>query len=135
MYSRIGKELTCANIHKVLLKYRLHEDSVTGSAETSPLVYTTALNIVYRNLSAYSPLTRAEFDSIVDVLIIKKPSQIATLHTVFLALRTLKSVTQTFIERCVPNAHDQALVHAAYRGRRRMIWQHYILGKWHILKR
>lgn len=136
MYSRPGKELVCANIPKVLFKLRIHNESVTGSINTQPTVHKTALNISFRNLSQYVSLSRTDFDIIKDIMIIKKPNPNISFRTLRLALAILRQATRSYIKKNKLKSTDARLIVQSYRGRRKMMWQHYIIGKyWKFFKR
>lgn len=133
MYSRPGKELKCANIPKVLFKLRLHSSSITASDETQPLVYKNALNVVYRNMTQYIELSRSDFDIIKNILIIKKPDPKITFKILLQALKVLEDATFSFIGKNKLNKSDRKLVIESYKGRRKMMWQHYLIAKYHEL--
>ncbi len=134
MYSRPGKELRCANIPQVLFKLRLHNESITGSSTTQPTVHINALNISYRNMTKYIDIDRNVFNRIKDILIIKKPNSKVSLLTLLLAIRILKKITKLFIEKNDIHSRDYILILQSYRGRKRMMWQHYLIGKYRLLK-
>ncbi|HEY4503943.1 MAG TPA: glycosyltransferase [Candidatus Paceibacterota bacterium] len=131
MYSRPGKELLCANIPQVLFKLRLHNESITGSDTTQPTVHKNALNVAFRNISQYIIISRPDFDLIKDIMIIKKPSQNTSLATLWKAGKILKKATESFIKKNKLDKTNADLVMKSYRGRRKMMWQHYIIGKYH----
>ncbi len=132
MYSRPGKELECFNLQKVLFKYRVHGASITGSSDTLQTVHMNALNVAYRNMSQYLSLTRDEFDKVKDLLVIKKP--VATSFSVFLmSLKKLRELTKNFIKKNNLSVEDKRSVLEGYRGRRKMVWQHYLIGTYRRL--
>ena len=131
MYSRPGKELRCANIPEVLFKLRLHGESIVGNPTSQITVHKNSLNVAYRNISQYIPLPHSDFETIKDILIIKKPNQTISCVNFSTALRTLRSVTREFIKKNNLSAPDSEKVLAQYRGRKWMLWKHYIIGKYH----
>lgn len=128
MYSRPGKELRCANIPKVLFKLRLHNSSITGSNNTQPTVYKNALNIVFRNINQYIKLSREEFDSVLEIMIIKKPSKNTAIISLIRSIRILNKLTKSFIYK--NKISNDKIIIQAYRGRVKMMIQHYIIGKY-----
>ena len=133
MYSRPKKELKCANIPEVLFKYRIHSDSITGSVNTQPIVHMNALNVAYRNISEYIDIPRQSFDIIKDLIIIKKPNSLVSFKIVLKTLTFLKKLTNTFITKNNVSKKDRGLVIQSYVGKRNMIWQHYIIGRYHSI--
>lgn len=133
MYSRPGKELTCANIPEILFKLRIHNESITGSDTTQPTVHKNAINISYRNMNQYINIDRDTFNKILDILIIKKPDTKTSFTNFIVALRTLREITRSFIQKNELNKSDTKLIMKNYRGRRKMMWQHYLIGKYRKL--
>lgn len=130
MYTRPYKELVCANIPKVLFKLRIHNSSITGSGETQPTVYSNAINIVYRNITKYIEISRKDFDDIVKIMIVKKPDRETSLKNLLKALSVLKNITLSFINKNNLNNEDKMIVFKHYKGRRRMMIQHYLIGRY-----
>jgi glycosyltransferase involved in cell wall biosynthesis len=133
MYSRPGMELNCSNIQEVLFKLRIHNESITGDDNSQKIVHLNALNVAYRNMSQYHKFTREVFDRIKIVLIIKKPDPKITLSTVLIAENILKKITKNFIIKNKLSNKDYMEVIKSYRGRRKMMWQHYLIGKYKYL--
>lgn len=130
MYSRPGKELRCTNIPEVLFKLRLHNESIVGNSTSQITVHKNALNVAYRNLSQYTQLSREDFDNIKNILIIKKPSQTTSVSSFLKALKILNVVTQTFITKNKLSKDDTQKILNQYRGRRWMMWKHFIIGRY-----
>lgn len=133
MYSRPGKELICSNIPEVLFKLRLHSDSITGSVNSQPTVHMNALNVTYRNINQYISLSREDFDRIKIVLIIKKPSPKITFGTLLLAKKVLKNATIEFTKKNNLSLDDKILIQKSYSGRNKMMWQHYLIGRYRAI--
>ncbi len=133
MYSRPDKELICTNIPSVLFQYRVHGDSITGNATSHTLVHKNALNVAYRNMSKYIRIERNNFDRTKDILIIKKPAPHISFSTLIYSLSILKKVTKAFIQQNKLSKEEICSVMTSYRGRRKMVWQHYLIGKYHRL--
>lgn len=130
MYTRPQKELVCANVPKVLFKLRIHCSSITGSEKTQPTVYANAINIVYRNITKYIELTRNDFNDIVKIMIVKKPDKETSLKNLLKALFILKNITVSFVNKNNLNNEDKMVIFKHYRGRRRMMIQHYLIGRY-----
>ena len=130
MYSRPGKELICSNIPEVLFKLRLHGDSITGSVNSQPTVHMNALNVAYRNMNQYISLSQEDFDKIKIVLIIKRPDPKITFETLLLAKKILKNITREFIIKNNLSPNDKILIQKSYNGRKKMMWQHYLIGRY-----
>ncbi len=133
LYSRPNKELACSNIQEVLFKLRIHSDSITGSNDSQQTVHINALNVAFRNMNQYITLSREDFDMIKIVLIIKKPNPKISLFTLFYAQKILKNITNEFIKKNKLNSTDLQLIKKSFRGRRQMMWQHYIIGKYRLI--
>jgi glycosyltransferase involved in cell wall biosynthesis len=133
MYSNPQRELRCANIPEVLFKLRLHENSITGSVDTQPLVYINAINIVYRNMSKYIKISRPEFDELTQILIIKKPDSTTSFKNFFKALKALRAITDSFIKTNHIDEHEKDLVLRSYQGKRKMIINHFLIGKYRLI--
>ena len=111
----------------------MHGDSITGSNNTQPLVYRNAINVVFRNMSQYINISRDKFDEIMPILIIKKPDSKTSLSTLFKALRILKDITDSFILKNKLEKNNREKIIDSYRGKRKMIWQHFIIGKYKVI--
>jgi glycosyltransferase involved in cell wall biosynthesis len=131
MYSRPNKELMCSNIQRVLFKYRIHNESITGSTNTQQIVHENALNVAFRNINKYIIMDRNTFDYLKDVLIIKTPSDKITIDILIKSIKILKKITENFIKINNLDKNNRKNIIDKYKGKRNSFIKNYFIGKYH----
>lgn len=125
-WSRIIRKYRVANIPKVLIKQKIHKESITGSAETGKIQREFAKEIIFNNINYYINLNKKDFKLLSDAV---KWAKISSFKNFIKVRKIYKHLFSSYIRKENLDKKDIKKILPDYKRKRNFMFKWYIKCK------
>ena len=125
-WSRISRKYKMSNISKVLVRQRIHDESITGTLRTHKIQTHLTLEVIFNNINYYINLNKKDFKIFVNAV---KRARISNFKDFIKVRKIYKDLFNSYIKKENLDKRDIKKLFPNYKRKRNFMFKWYIKYK------
>jgi len=128
LWSRVLRKYKVVNLPEVLVKYRVHSESVCGNLENRKIQNSSISRIIFNNINFYINLNNRDFKILNNAF---KNNKILSFKSLIKVIKIYKNLFNSYVKKENLNNLESAKIYQNYKEKRKALFRLYLRSKFY----